>query len=787
MPNLTHKHSIKFDCTLRRFQIRRIYQATIQPYLFTTILLLLPLLAYGQDEATLRVIVTSEEDGNPVLGANMILKSPDEDTLHVGTSDTDGFNEFSNIKAKEYRLAISYIGYQTHREQVSLEPGETRVLNTTLSVSTEMLDEVQIRVAGGAARREAGRQTITAEELGRIPTPGPGGDLTMYLQTQPGVVTTGDRGGELHIRGGTPAQNLILVDNMPIIKPFHISNLFSAFPQATINSVDIYAGGFGAEYIGATSSVLDVTLRPGNMREYQSQVASSPYLLSFQAEGPLRQDDQSLMIMGRRSIIEHTGPVFSGQEVPLDFYDVMGRYSIQRPGISCSMTAIHTYDEGQINPYRQVTLDWTNTVAGSRCLGYSEQFDNTFDVTIGFTNYSSSEGGIDRNIRTAGMQKGFLRLDLEQDFLGLTFDYGITWELTRILADLDDPFAEVQEEAGMRFSTLAASIDEIISSLKMYATVNWKPNDYFTVEPGLAYQIKQSELSASLEPRLRVNWKPDGTERREISLAAGRYHQMMEGITDERDAGTVFYVWTATRPGEPLPRSHHGILGYRRDFGIGLEYNIEAYVKDHQSIPVSEWTREPGNTIRTAYADGFTYGADIRFEVDRYPFYALMSYGIAEVTYEAKAEDLVAWIDQPVFSYNPAHDRRHQFNFIGSYQFGGFAASVSWQYASGRPFTQVYAYNIALNALPFQNPVEDPGRPQTLYSEPYDARLPGYHRLDIAIEREFTISPRLTLETEIGAINSYDSRNIFYFDVNTLQRVDQMPFLPYFSLKVEIN
>lgn len=787
MSVLTPKPINKSDSSLSRLLKRKVYRSAILPYLFTTIFLLLPIIANGQETATLRVMITSEEDGNPVLGANLILKSPDEDTLQVGTSDTDGFFEFSNIEAREYRLTISYIGFQTHREQVNLEPGETKLVNTALSVSTEMLDEVRIQVAGGAARREAGRQTITAEELGRIPTPGPGGDLTMYLQTQPGVVTTGDRGGDLHIRGGTPAQNLILVDNMPIIKPFHISNLFSAFPQATINSVDIYAGGFGAEYIGATSSVLDVTLRPGNMREYQSQVASSPYMLSFQAEGPLRQDDQSLMIMGRRSIIEHTGPVFSGEEVPLDFYDMIGRYSIQRPGISCSMTAIHTYDEGQINPHRQIMLDWTNSVVGGRCLGYSEQFDNTFDVTIGYTNYSSSEGGIDQNIRTAGIQKGYLRLDLEQDFWGLPLDYGFSWELTRILADLDDPFAEVQEDAGMRFSTLTASIDEYISSLKLYATVNWNPNEYFTVKPGLAYQIKQSELNASFEPRLRVNWKPDGTERREITLAAGRYHQMLEGITDERDAGTVFYVWTPTRHGEPLPRSLHGILGYRRDFGIGLEYNIEAYAKDHKSIPVSEWTREPGNTIRTAYADGFTYGADVRFEVDRYPFYALMSYGIAEVTYEATAEDLVAWIDQSVFSFNPAHDRRHQFNLIGSYQLGDFTASINWQYASGRPFTQVYAYNIALNNLPFQNPVEVPGRPQTLYSEPYDARLPGYHRLDIAIERKFIISPWLTVETEIGAINSYNSRNIFYFDVNTLQRVDQMPFLPYFSLKADIN
>lgn len=758
----------------------------LQTALFA-VLLFLPISVFGQDDATLRVIVTSEEDGNPILGANLILKNTEGDTLYTGTSDTDGFLEFSEIEAREYELTISYIGYQTHSETVILAESETQILNVSVAESTEMLDEIAIQVAGGAARREAGRQTVTAEELDRIPTPGPGGDLTTYLQTQPGVVTTGDRGGELHIRGGTPAQNQILVDNLPIIKPFHISNLFSAFPQETINSVDIYAGGFGAEYSGATSSVLDVTLRPGNMRDYQAQTAFSPYMYSFQAEGPLREDDQSLLIMGRRSIIEQAGPVFTGEDIPIGFYDLTGRYSLQRPGISCSMTALHTYDEGQINPHRDVMLDWTNTVVGSRCLGYSEQFENTFDITIGFTNFSSSEGGVDQTIRTSGIQKGYLKLDLQEHFFGLPLEYGISWELTRLTAELDDPFADVQEDAGFRFSSLSASIDNIISTVKMYSLVNWDPNEYFSAEPGLAYQMRMGDLLQSLEPRLRLSWKPDGTNRREITLAAGRYQQMLEGITDERDAGTVFYVWTSPPAGEPMTRSLHGITGYRRDFGNGLEYNIEFYVKDHKNIPVSEWTREPGNTIRTTYADGLTYGGDIRFEVDRNPFYALISYGLAEVIYEARAEDLVAWLDRPVYRYNPPHDRRHQFNIIGSYDFSLFTASINWQVSSGRPFTQVYAYNMALENLPFQNPLEEPGRFQTLYSEPFDGLLPGYHRLDISINRDFRFSPMLSIETEIGAINSYNSRNIFYFDVNTLQRVDQMPFLPYFSFRANIN
>lgn len=159
------------------------------------------------------------------------------------------------------------------------------------------------------------------------------------------MVTSGDRGGELFIRGGTPAQNLILVDNIPVIKPFHISNLFSAFPQETISSAELYAGGFGAEYAGATSAVLDVNLRQGNMRRFEGSAAASPYMLSMRLEGPLKRDEQSLLFMGRTSMLERTAPTLIGQDVPLTFYDMTTRYSVNWAEVVCSITGMHTYDQ----------------------------------------------------------------------------------------------------------------------------------------------------------------------------------------------------------------------------------------------------------------------------------------------------------------------------------------------------------------------------------------------------------------------------------------------------------
>lgn len=746
-----------------------------------------PVMAQDND-ATLRVIATSEDDGLAVIGANIVLRSPEGDTLYAGVTNVDGFREFSNVTPGTYNILISYIGYETLNEEITLNPGQTRVYRPSLKTATIQIDEVVIGVERGAVRREAGKQTITPADIELIPAPGPGGDLGVYLQTLPGVVTTGDKGGEFFIRGGTPSQNRILLDNMPLVKPFHISNLFSAFPQEIISSADLYAGGFGAEYVGATSSVLDVSLRQGNLKRFESSVSASPYLLSFQAEGPLVKDKSSILFIGRRSVIDQTAPRLTGEEVPLKFGDALGRISVNWEGLTCNLTALRTYDRGKINPARDVRLEWTNTAAGVRCLGYGENLNNVLDFTMGYTGYNSSELGFGNIGRKSSVNRGFLRLDNEGELWGMPSDYGFSWNLNFYKATLDDPFP-VLSGVTDRYADLESSIDILDSIFSAYVSVDWKPREDLTITPGLATQNRHRDMLITLEPRMRVVWNPGGSDKQEVTLAAGRYVQLMDGITDERDAGTVFYIYKPVASDESAPEALHGILGYRQTITENLEGNIEGYVKTQKNIPVSEWTREPGNTIRTAMAEGTTLGLDVQLEYNRYPFYVSLGYGWSEVTYEAPSDELVAWVDSEIFRYNPSHDLRHQLNIISSVQFWDFTANASWRYSSGAPYTKLYAFDFALplQDLPNQNLNKDRGAAQSLYSTPFDGRLPSFHRLDVSLSRKINLLPGFSVEAEVGAINAYNVRNVFYFDVNTYQQVDQARLLPYASISADFN
>ena len=759
-------------------------------YFFAVFLLILMCTPFSVDaqteNSTLRILAISSNEGTPVIGATVLLTIPDADTLHAGVTDADGFLEFSGIRPRIYRIQISYIGFETHRELISVEAGETRIYRPELARSTEELGELTVRARGGSVRRQAGRQTIMAEQINRIPTPGPGGDLTMYLQTQPGVVTSGDRGGELFIRGGTPPQNLITVDKIPVIKPFHISNLFSAFPQEVISRVDFYAGGFGAEYTGATSAVMDVNLRQGNMRGFEGEAAASPYIMSFRAEGPLKEDEQSLLFMGRTSLLEQTGPTLTGTDVPLKFYDFTARYSINWEGVTCSITGLHTYDRGKINPDRDVELTWDNLAVGTRCLGYAEDLNQAFEFTIGYSGYNSSEDGFDDTVRKSGLKMGFLRFDNNWNFIGLPMNYGAQFNIVHYSALLEDPFAERNEQGDPRFPQLDSEMDEITSTVSGYLYTDLQPSESLTITPGFASQMRLKTVEPTFEPRLCVSWNPGGNERQEFNLAVGRYMQVREGITDERDAGTVFYVYKPVESEDPLPESLHGILGWRREINKHVEISLEGYVKQQKNTPVAQWTREPGNTLNTALADGFTYGGDLQVELNWYPLFITLGYGLSEVTYEANANDLVAWIDRDVFRYNPSHDRRHQLNLTVGYQLAGFDIGLNWQYSSGNPYTQLFALDMILNVVT-QHPLEDRGNVVSLYTEPFNARFPSFHRLDFSIGKVFDFSDSMSLETKVGAVNAYNIQNIFYFDVNTLQQVNELPFMPYISLSTRFR
>ncbi len=128
--------------------------------------------------------------------------------------------------------------------------------------------------------------SVTAKQIRSLPSAGGQADIAQYLTVLPGVVFTGDQGGQLYIRGGSPVQNRILLDGMTIFNPFHSIGFYSVFETELIRNVDVLTGGFNADYGGRISAVVDVKTREGNRKRLAGLVSGSPFLAKAMIEGP---------------------------------------------------------------------------------------------------------------------------------------------------------------------------------------------------------------------------------------------------------------------------------------------------------------------------------------------------------------------------------------------------------------------------------------------------------------------------------------------------------------------
>ena len=176
------------------------------------------LLSYAQN-GTIRGFVYDKSTGEPIMFCNVFLKG----TTIGAPTDVNGMYNISKVKAGKYNLVVTYLGYDTTQVEINLRENQILTKNLEIQESSIKLNEVKISAEREAMRTEvnAAAIKITKKELEMVPTIGGDPDLAQYIQIIPGVVFTGDQGGQLYIRGGSPIQNKVLLDGMIIYSPFH--------------------------------------------------------------------------------------------------------------------------------------------------------------------------------------------------------------------------------------------------------------------------------------------------------------------------------------------------------------------------------------------------------------------------------------------------------------------------------------------------------------------------------------------------------------------------------------
>ena len=730
----------------------------------TLLLVSVPLAARAQQRAAVQGIVAESNTGRPLAGVAVSLEA-DGKVAYGAHTDQDGVYHIDNALPGNYTLRSRLIGYREHVEAVTLATDKRITVNFRVDQVAAVLNGMVTKPDQGAAVTELGRQVVTPEQIRAVPVPGGTGDLASYLQTLPGVTTAGDRGGQVFVRGGLPAENEVLVDGIPIYQPFHILGFYSVFPEDLVSSADFYAGGFGARYHGRTSSVLDVHLRDGDTQKFRSTASLSPFLADAVAGGPMGQG-ASWIVSVRHSLVQQTSEKLLGTPVPVSFEsEVVKLASGQNDG--CSVLGMHTADRGQIDPRLTGShVSWDNRVVGLKCVtlrengqrvevNWSYSGSSSDAVTYGASNLHSSVWRVQHALHV-------------NDVLGsipVEAGYELSDETTHY--DLAELFAD---QANRSF--------DIVIGASAYGEASLSTGDKLRVTPGI---VLVGAPTPGIEPRLRASWAPFGSSGGKLQGAFGVYRQSVIGTSDMRDVGSVFTAWMAPREGGPL-QAIHEILGWQQPVGSSYHWSLEGYAKQLKNIPVAEWRADAVFTTTLGRATGTVYGTDARLDINRPHFYGFVGYGYNWTLYRSAQEGFADWFGQPVQSYHPAQDRRNQVNALATTDVGAFKISARWQFGSGLPFTQPVGFD---EGFDFSRDLYDVhthlGTSRLVLDKPFTGRLPAVHRLDVSVERGFDLSVgRLTIQA--GAINAYDRQNMFYYDLFTGHRLDQMPLAPYASM-----
>ncbi len=734
--------------------------------------------------ATLNGFVIDASDRQPIELVNVVLEN-DAGEVKGTVTNRDGLYLLTRLAPGQYVFSASFVGYAIVRDTLLLEPG-IRTYNITMEPDEALLDEVVVQSEreSGAARVTAGQQTVRPADIELIPYPDVSGDLATYLGTMPGVISTGDRGGQLFIRGGEPSQNLLQLDGMMLYQPFHILGFYSAFPSDILNRSDIYAGGYGAKFGERISSVIDVWTRDGNKRRVNGGASISPFVSSLNIEGPLLRDKVSFLFSGRQSMLEQGAEKILGETLPFNFNDMFGKLHAEISSRArLSITGIQTNDRGTLVEETIATnpeeVRWSNRAMGMRYLFLPKTLSIATDLNLTYSRYDSELGPVDDPSRSSSIWH--TAFSVNSIFSG---------ERASTEAGVALRFISSESELGGTFQNTefkGVGIDHFA----FYAEPEYRFGN-LRIRPGIRLQWYNLRVDPYLEPRFRMVWEAGPHQ---FSAAAGYYLQEIIGLNDRRDAASVFTAWTnipKLNPRQPdvlankVPSAVHTILGYRSNPVDWFEISIEGFHKWLDNLFISEWTAFPQFTTRLQPASGRSSGFEVRAELRRPRIYGAITYGYSNTRYTAQQASLQLWYGEETLDFRPPHDRRHQINGILSSQIMGFDVSLRWEFGSGLPFSRALGFD---GFVLVDRVVDIPTAPATrrvIYERPYNGVLPTYHRLDFSVDRTFSIK-NVDIIVQGSVINVYDRRNLFYLDVFTLQRVDQLPLVPSLGLKVGFN
>ncbi|MDO9577931.1 MAG: TonB-dependent receptor [Candidatus Cloacimonadales bacterium] len=758
------------------------------------------LLLYHIQAATVSGFVLDKTNGERIAYASVLITGTNQGAL----TNKEGYFVINNVPTGKVEFFISNIAYKPEKVIQMIElPDEDIFFRVELEKA--MIEVEGISVSEKKFEREINSREIvvsnvlrTTEDLNSIPSIADA-DVFRALQVLPGVSAMSDFSSGLYVRGGSPDQNLILLDNTDVYNPSHFGGIFSTFNTDAIENVELMKGGFPAKYGGRLSSVLDVTNLDGNRKHHQGVARISLISTSATLQGPWAKG--SYMVSFRRTYIDLLAKL-ANIEIP-DYYFYDGHAKLTWDLSEKDKITTSCYfgkDRLGMDYGMKMLLSWGNETYTTQWVHiFNPQLFSHFVLAGSHFNFNFTlESDSDQNIQQENDIVDFSAKNMfnymPNNVHHIDFGYEIKY--------LDINFFATTTSDYDPTHLPDIKVPSIITSF--YIQDSWKLNDYWTIQPGIRFaeaHVTSEYLSNKptadyfrISPRFSIRRKL--TDLNNIYFNYGRYNQFLTSMdTGESGMGLWFPIDGSVNPGA----SDHYILGYKTQIAEDFAFDIEGFYKTYENLVEArpetdfEWNNETG-VLADIYnqGKGYSFGTDIMLRTNWHGVEGFIGYSFSYTKKKIKELNTDPESGEEQW-YFPSYDRTHQINFVESYNYSEATGRKFW--GADLKFGSTYSFGTG-------QPTEIPeqlyfnGDDLTIiYSYKDRERLPNYSRFDVSVKFKWQMNG-WSIEPYMQIINLFKHENVWTRSFEpaleedmslTIKKYDSymFPQIPFLGVNIE--
>lgn len=736
---------------------------------FAIILLFAPLFVSAQ-KFTISGYVRDASTGESLIGSAILNRK----TLQGTTANVHGFYSIT-LQHDSVKLVYSYVGYTPVEVTFFLRS------DTTIDIglgNANQLDEVIVNASRSDEIQEVTQMSsvnVPIDQIKNLPALLGQVDVLKILQLMPGVKSSEGSTG-LYVRGGGPDQNLMLLDGVPVYNASHLFGFLSVFNADAINRVELIKGGFPARYGGRLSSVIDINMKDGNMKETHGEGSVDIIAAKVTVEGPIKKDKTSFLISARRTYLDVlAAPIIAanadGARAGYFFYDLNTKVNHiinKRNRIYLSTYTgddkAYAKDKGD-NYKEEYGLRWGNIITAFRWNNVAgpRLFSN---VTATYSRYrfnvyskEMSDGSVYNTNYFSGIRDWALKVDY--DFVPdpnhyIRFGAGA-------IAHKFSPGAFTYRDDDMLGDTTVGSTKIYASEYSSYIEDDIKLSNELKVNAGVHFSAfnVQGKWYYSAQPRVSARYLLS----KDLSLKAS-FASMMQFIHLLTNAGLGLPtdLWVPSTADIRPQRSNQIALGLARNFNSNYEISLETYYKTMSNLI----DYKDGTTflnVQTDWRDKVTTGGKG------------LSYG-AEILAQKKTGKVTGWIGYTLSWTNRKfddlnngkwypykYDRRHDVSIALTHAWNErMDFSAVWVYGTGNAVTLPTASYRGANSNP--NPYYYFNPEVYYYGDRNSSRMRDYHRLDLSFS--FWKKTRWgRSKWTLAVYNVYSRRNPFFMTLTT--------------------